>query len=152
MKSLLLIAVIGVGALAGVLGQFYVAGLKQPDMPYASGKPLKSVLDRIAAKSLSQKPLSPCTQGERGWGEEVGFPRILAPHPQPLSPEHRGEGGLWDRLLVRMGMTAILRAWEDALILIRFDYNRRRRKCKGCLKESSRLHRARIASFHTLFA
>lgn len=52
MKSLLLIVVIAVGALAGVLSQFYVAGLKQPDMPYAGGKPLESVSERIAANGV----------------------------------------------------------------------------------------------------
>ncbi len=39
----------------------------------------------------SQKPLSPCTQGERGWGEGVIFFEYSRP-PTPLSPEYRGEG------------------------------------------------------------
>ena len=36
-------------------------------------------------KSLSRKPLSPCTQGERGWGEGVRFPAEFV-DPSPPTP------------------------------------------------------------------
>ena len=32
------------------------------------------------------EPLSPCTQGERGWGEGVATHGVQPPHPRPLSP------------------------------------------------------------------
>src|SRR5262249_6846250 len=38
-----------------------------------------------------EKPLAPCTQGERGGGEGAGS-ATKTPHPRPLSPEYRGEG------------------------------------------------------------
>ncbi|MHB1422904.1 MAG: HNH endonuclease, partial [Gemmataceae bacterium] len=45
-------------------------------------------------KSLSRKPFSPCTQGERGWGEGAVWPRFLAPLTPNPSPPKRGRGGL----------------------------------------------------------
>ncbi len=45
------------------------------------------------AQNLSVKPLSPCTQGERGWGEGVRFLRDsnpLTPNPSPPSTGERG--------------------------------------------------------------
>jgi DNA sulfur modification protein DndB len=50
------------------------------------------------SKSLFRKPLSSGTPGERGWGEGERIRPKTTPHPQPLSPEYRGEGGLWNRL------------------------------------------------------
>ena len=35
---------------------------------------------------------SPLYSGERGWGEGAWFTQAKTPHPQPLSPDYRGEG------------------------------------------------------------
>ncbi len=37
-------------------------------------------------KKLSEKPLSPCTQGERGWGEGVSFSEYSRPSPPTPLP------------------------------------------------------------------
>src|SRR5208282_3656998 len=41
--------------------------------------------------SFSEKPLAPASR-ERGWGEGARLSQAKPPHPQPLSPEYRGEG------------------------------------------------------------
>jgi len=43
------------------------------------------------SESLSEKPLAPAS-GERGWGKGARLSQAKPPHPQPLSPEYRGEG------------------------------------------------------------
>ncbi len=45
-----------------------------------------------AQSFVPKSPSPPVFQGERGWGEGETIPKILAPHPLPLSPEYRGEG------------------------------------------------------------
>ncbi len=52
MKSILAILVIAMGALAGVLSQFYLAGVSQPAIQEAGGQPVEAVPDRIAANGV----------------------------------------------------------------------------------------------------
>lgn len=52
MKSILLILVIAVGALAGVLGRFYLTGLSQPAVLDLGGQPVESVAHQIAANGV----------------------------------------------------------------------------------------------------
>ena len=52
MKSLLLILVIAIGALAGVLSQFYVSGLSQPALPDPGGQPVTITPEQIAANGV----------------------------------------------------------------------------------------------------
>ena len=47
----------------------------------------------LVTERLSGSP-SPPYSGERGWGEGARLPPKKTPHPQPLSPEYRGEGSL----------------------------------------------------------
>src|SRR6185437_11267124 len=57
--------------------------------------PVHDILHDLDSELVSEAPL-PCTRG-RGVGGEG---EMLPPHPQPLSPEYRGEGSLWDSLSV----------------------------------------------------
>ena len=41
---------------------------------------------------IAERIPSPLYSGERGRGEGVEPPHAMPPHPQPLSPEYRGEG------------------------------------------------------------
>lgn len=52
MKSILLILVVGIGALAGVLGRFYVTALTQPTLPDLGGQPVESSAHKIAANGV----------------------------------------------------------------------------------------------------
>lgn len=52
MKSILLILVIAIGALAGVLGQFYLTGLSQPPLQKPGGRQPVEAPDRIAANGV----------------------------------------------------------------------------------------------------
>jgi HlyD family secretion protein len=52
MKSILAILVIAMGALAGVLSQFYLAGVSQPAAPDTGGKPVEAAPERIAANGV----------------------------------------------------------------------------------------------------
>jgi HlyD family secretion protein len=52
MKTLLLIVMIAVGAMAGVLSQFYVASWSQPPLPSVGGKQVEATSDRIAANGV----------------------------------------------------------------------------------------------------
>jgi HlyD family secretion protein len=52
MKSILAILVIAMGALAGVLSQFYLAGVSQPSVEDPGGRPVEAALERIAANGV----------------------------------------------------------------------------------------------------
>jgi len=71
----------------------------------------------FAAENLPHEPLSPCTQGERGWGEGVGLQRDslpLTPNPSPPSTGERGVYGTGAKdlraflLLTLVGVAACL--------------------------------------------
>jgi HlyD family secretion protein len=52
MKTLLLIVVVAVGAMAGVLSQFYMASLTQPALANVGGKPLASAPEQVASNGV----------------------------------------------------------------------------------------------------
>jgi HlyD family secretion protein len=52
MKSILLILVVGIGALAGVLGRFYLTALTKPTLPDLGGQPVESAAHQIAANGV----------------------------------------------------------------------------------------------------
>jgi multidrug resistance efflux pump len=52
MKSILLVVVIAVGALAAVFSQFYLTGVSQPGLPQLGGQPMQIDPDRIAANGV----------------------------------------------------------------------------------------------------
>ena len=52
MKSILLILVIAIGALAGVFSQFYLTSVSQPALPDAGGQPMAIAPEQIAANGV----------------------------------------------------------------------------------------------------
>src|SRR5436309_2125777 len=53
---------------------------------------MKDLADGVCSQRLFRKPLAPCTQGERGWGEGEGLPRRPGPLTPDPSPPQRGRG------------------------------------------------------------
>ena len=58
-----------------------------------------------SAQSLFRKPLSLCTQGERGWGEGAGFLRDSRPSPPTPLPRVQGRGELLEQTLTHEATT-----------------------------------------------
>ena len=52
MRILLITIVLAVGAFAGVLSQFYIAGITQPNVPDLGGKPVEPAPEQVAANGV----------------------------------------------------------------------------------------------------
>lgn len=52
MKTTLLLLVIAIGAMAGILSQFYLAGVSQPPATDSGGQPLKTTPNQVAANGV----------------------------------------------------------------------------------------------------